>query len=67
MEEVQYISDESGALTGVIVPIDLWHEITSEVETHYLLKSDKMKARLLEARKRRTGIPFGEAIEKLGV
>jgi PHD/YefM family antitoxin component YafN of YafNO toxin-antitoxin module len=65
--QLQYISDEKGNLQGVIVPIELWREILSERETAYLLKSEAMKRRLLEAMQRRDGIPFEEAIEKLGI
>ncbi len=65
--QVQYISDDQGNLTGVIVPIEQWREIASELETSYLLKSETMKQRLLEARGRETGIPFEEALEKLGI
>ena len=54
--EVRYISDADGKEVGVIVPIDLWHEINSERETAYLLKSENMKRRLLEAGERETGI-----------
>ena len=49
MPEIQYVSDESGNSTAVIVPIELWREIESEKETAYLLKSENMKRRLLEA------------------
>jgi hypothetical protein len=66
-EDLQYISDDTGNLTGVLVPIDLWNEISSELETTYLLKSQKMKQRLLEARNRNEGIPLEEALEKLGI
>jgi antitoxin YefM len=62
MTEIQYVSDESGEPTAVIVPIDLWREIESEKETAYLLKSETMKRRLLEARERQTGIPLGHNI-----
>jgi hypothetical protein len=55
---IQYVSDEKGNPTSVIVPIELWREIQSEKETAYLLKSKIMKTRLLEAKKRREGIPF---------
>ena len=65
--EIQYVSDESGNPTAVIVPIELWREIESEKETAYLLKSETMKRRLLEAKERQTGIPFEEALEKLGI
>ncbi len=67
MSQVQYISDENSAITGVIVPIDLWREIQSEKETAYLLKSEVMKKRLLEARRRKEGIPFDEARQNLGI
>lgn len=67
MPEIQYVSDESGQPTAVIVPIELWREIESEKETAYLLKSDNMKRRLLEAKERQTGIPFEEALEKIGI
>lgn len=67
MSQIQYISDEHNNVTGVIVPIDLWQEIQSEKETAYLLKSETMKKRLIEAKNRQDGIPFEEACEKLGV
>jgi len=67
MLEIQYISDESGNPTAVIVPIELWREIESEKETAYLLKSEEMKRRLLKAKERQTGIPIEEALEKLGI
>ena len=67
MLEIQYVSDETGNPTAVIVPIELWREIESEKETAYLLKSESMKRRLLEARDRQDGIPFEEAREKLGI
>jgi len=67
MDQIQYISDEQNNITGVIVPIELWREIESEKETAYLLKSKKMKKRLLEAKDRKEGIPFDKACEKLGI
>ena len=67
MTEIQYVSDESGQPTAVIVPIELWREIESEKETAYLLKSENMKRRLLEAKERQSGVPFEEAREKLGI
>ena len=67
MEEIQYVSDEGGNPVSVIVPIELWREIESEKETAYLLKSENMKRRLLEAKEQQSGIPFEEAREKLGI
>lgn len=65
--QIQYVSDENGEATAVIVPISLWHEIESERETAYLLKSEAMKRRLLAAKDRQEGIPFEAALEKLGI
>jgi PHD/YefM family antitoxin component YafN of YafNO toxin-antitoxin module len=65
--EIQYVSDESGEPTAVIVPIALWREIESERETAYLLKSEAMKRRLLETMKHQHGLALDEAIEKLGI
>ncbi|MBF0320037.1 MAG: prevent-host-death protein [Nitrospirae bacterium] len=65
--DIQYISDETGIVTGVIVPIALWREIESEKETAYLLKSKTMRERLIEAKGRIDGISFEAVLEKLGV
>jgi antitoxin YefM len=65
--EIQYISDENGETTAVIVPISLWREIESQRETAYLLKSDAMKRRLLEAKNRDGGLPLETVIEKLRI
>jgi PHD/YefM family antitoxin component YafN of YafNO toxin-antitoxin module len=65
--EIQYISDESGEPTAVIVPISLWREIESERETAYLLKSVAMKRRLQEARKPKPDLSMDEVAKTLGV
>jgi PHD/YefM family antitoxin component YafN of YafNO toxin-antitoxin module len=67
LEKLQYVSDHNGNVTGVFVPIEVWREIEAELETRYLLQSEAMRKRLLEARKRDEGIPLEEALEKLGV
>ena len=64
---IQYVSDENGDTTSVIVPIELWREIEAERETAYLLRSGTMKRRLLDAKNRQDGILFEEVSEKLGV
>ena len=64
---IQYVTNESGESTAVIVPISLWREIESERETAYLLKSETMKRRLLEAKERQQGLSLDKAIEKLGI
>jgi len=65
--QIQYISDEEGQPMSVIVPIQLWREITSERETAYLLKSETMKKRLLEAKNRTGGISLDNARTQLGI
>ena len=67
VNSVHYITDADGQDVGVIVPIALWREIASERETAYLLSSDVMKKRLLEANERTGGIPLEEARETLGL
>ena len=66
-EAIQYVSDEEGQPTAVLVPIKLWREIASERETAHLLSSKTMKRRLLEAMDRTEGIPLETAREKLGI
>jgi antitoxin YefM len=65
--EIQFVTNESGQPTAVIVPISLWRDIESERETAYLLKSKAMKRRLLEAKERQQGLSLDEAVEKLGI
>ena len=65
--DIQYVSDADGSTVGVIVPIALWHEIESERETAYLLRSETMRHRLLEATDRTTGISLEAAREKHGI
>ncbi|WP_353570571.1 hypothetical protein [Candidatus Albibeggiatoa sp. nov. BB20] len=50
LHDIQYVSDEQGNATSVIVPIALWRAIQSEQETAYLTASSTMRQRILEAR-----------------
>jgi antitoxin YefM len=63
---IQYVSDPQGNAISVIVPIALWREIESERETAYLLKSEAMKQRLLEAMQRDGGMSLEDARAQLG-
>lgn len=65
--QVQYVSDDQGEVTGVILSIQLWRDILSELETQHLLKSETMRQRLLVARQRSSGIAFDSAITELGL
>lgn len=64
---VQYILDAKGNNTAVIIPIKMWHDILAENETTYLLKSETMRKRLLNARNRQETIPYEVVREKLGL
>jgi hypothetical protein len=64
---IQYVSDADGNPVSVIVPIELWREIESERETAYLLKSEAMKIRLLQAKARQGGISLDDARARLGI
>jgi predicted RNA polymerase sigma factor len=64
---IQYVLDEQGNTTAVIVPIELWRELQSERETAYLLKSNAMKQRLIEAKNHQEGIPFEAVRAKLRI
>jgi hypothetical protein len=50
---------------AVIVPIELWREIESERETAYLLKSEPMKRRLLQAAQREDGLSSRPSLRSL--
>ena len=65
--DLQYVSDDHGNAIAVIVPIDVWREIESERETAYLLKSESMRKRLLEAKERTGGVSLDEVRHKLGI
>jgi len=47
LNDVQYITDADGREVGVILPIELWREISSELETAHLLSSEATKKHLL--------------------
>ncbi|MGR3309872.1 MAG: prevent-host-death protein [Candidatus Brocadiales bacterium] len=64
---IQYISDENGNLTGVIVPIELWREIESEEETEYLLKNEAIKQPLLGDNEHQEETHLREIRDKLGI
>jgi len=65
--DTQFVSNEAGEPTAVLVPIELWREISSERETAYLLKSETMKQRLLAAAQRQDGLSLDAVVEKLGM
>jgi hypothetical protein len=65
--DIQIVSNESGEPTAVLVPIELWREISAERETAYLLGSESMKQCLLAAARRSDGLALDAVVEKLGM
>ena len=64
--QIQFVTDEAGQPTAVIVPIALWKQIASERETAYLLKSENMRRRLLASLQQTTGgVLLEDAVAKL--
>lgn len=64
---LQFIADEQGDITAVVVPIATWREITSELETQYLLRSPAMRERLLAALGREGGYSLEEVLGEIGI
>ncbi|HET6567274.1 MAG TPA: hypothetical protein VFG50_04855 [Rhodothermales bacterium] len=64
---VQYVANTEGEITAVLVPIEVWHEIASELETEHLLGTPVMQERLLRALGEEGGTPLEEVLGHLGV
>jgi PHD/YefM family antitoxin component YafN of YafNO toxin-antitoxin module len=75
MMGIQYIVNESGDPTAVVIPIDEWRRLLEEVQkteperddTTYFLKSETMRKRLLEAKERSGGKTWEEVRDALGI
>ena len=67
LKEIQYVSDSEGRQVGVLVPIEIWRDIESEMETAYLMKSPAMRKRIKEAMERQEFYTLEEVRAKLGI
>ena len=65
--EVPVLVNEQGETIAVVVPIAQWEKLSHSDATSYLLSSETMKKRLIEAKQRQTGISLEAACEKLGI
>lgn len=65
--DVEFLSDKEGKPVAVVIPIELWRDIESELETAYLLKSPAMKERLLKSMQSEGGMSLEEVRAKLGI
>ena len=64
---LHYVSDENGDITAVLVPIAVWREVASELETQHLLRSSAMRERLLRARREGGGVPLSEVLRRFEI
>lgn len=62
---LQYMTDREGAVRSVVVSIDDWNHIASQLETYHLMMSRTMLRRLLEAMQRANGITFDESLRQI--
>jgi antitoxin YefM len=65
--ELQLVSDEGGKVTAVVVPIEVWRDIASQIETNHLLKSAAMTRRVMEALQSSESIPLDAALARTGI
>jgi hypothetical protein len=65
--QVHYVTNNNGKILSVLVPFDLWKDISAEYETKFLLNNPVMKKRLLESRNRKEKLSKEEVYEKLGI
>ena len=65
--DVEFLSDKEGKPVAVVIPIEMWRDMESELETAYLLKSPAMKERLLKSMQSEGGITLEEVRAKLGI
>lgn len=64
---VQYLHDDNGKTSSVLVPIELWREVSTKDETAYLLSSEANARRLRLAMSRDEFVPLEEVRAKLGI
>ena len=72
---VQYITDETGKPTAVIIPIREWETVLRKLyekeaerdDTAYLLESETMRERLIESKNRSRGKSWEEVKDALGI
>jgi hypothetical protein len=65
--EIPILVNEQGETIAVVVPIAQWKKLIHSDETAYLLSSETMKKRLIEAKQRQNGISLEATCEKLGI
>ena len=64
-ETIHYLTDEAGERQAAVVPIDVWQEISSWMETEYLLSNPAMRKHLMESAASAESIPWDEAMRQV--
>jgi len=63
----QYITNNSGEIKSVILPIEIWNQLNCEDETDFLLQSEVNTKRLLEAVERNDNFTLSDVYERIGL
>ena len=64
-DKLSVVSDASGKPTAVMVPIDVWRQIESELETQYVLNDSVLIQRIRAARDANDFTPLEQVREQL--
>ena len=66
---IRYLADDDGNAEAAVVPIELWREISSEIETRFLLGDPATREQLMSAVAGTSGeaVPLPEAMQRLGL
>ncbi|MFW5973464.1 MAG: Txe/YoeB family addiction module toxin [Bacteroidota bacterium] len=63
--ELQYLTDADGSARAVVVPMESWRRLSSEMETFRLVHNSVMHGRIRTAMQRGTGISFDEGMRQI--
>jgi toxin YoeB len=63
--DLQYLSDADGTVQAVVIPIDAWKRLASQLETYHLVQRPVMHQRVRDALARANGISFDESIRQI--
>lgn len=65
-EEIRYVTNADGNRTAVLLPIEIWREFSSELETAYLLRSETMNGAFSKHGRGRVESPSMKSARRLG-
>lgn len=62
---LQYLTEQDGSIRSVVISIEDWNRLASQLETYHLIQSPTMHRRILEAMQRGSGITFDESLRQI--